>query len=479
MNSNSETHIPLVVDLDGTLLKSDMLHECGMQFIRTKPLKTLTLLSWLRLGKAKFKERLADSVEIDVSVLPYDIEVINFISAEKKKNRKIILATATHHSLAQLIADHLGLFDHVFATTTDRNLSSHRKRDLMVETFGHKGYDYVGNSQDDVEVWEAAAKAYVVNPERGVVAKAKALGNVENITFSNKATLRDWLKGIRLHQWMKNSLIFVPLLAAHQVTDVSLLAQCLLAFVFFGLCASSVYILNDLLDLSDDRHHRTKKNRPFASGKISIAGGLLLFPTLLIIALGGSAFLLPPEFCATLLLYYGLTLTYSLWLKRHMTIDVIALASLYTLRIIAGAAALQLNLTFWLLAFSMFIFLSLALVKRYAELNDARAKGQTSKTRGRGYYPSDLEMVSSLGAASGYLSVMVLALYIHDNTTTTMYSHPQIIWLACPLLLFWITRMWMLTHRGQMNDDPVLFAARDKVSIITGALFGAVFWIAA
>lgn len=479
MNSKSETQVPLVVDLDGTLLKSDMLHECGMQFIRTKPLKAISLLSWLRLGKAKFKEQLANSVEIDVSVLPYDDEVIRFINKEKKKNRLIILATATHSSLAQRIANHLGLFDHVFSSTGECNLSAHRKRDFLVESFGYKGYDYIGNSLDDIEVWESAAKAYVVNPEIGVTRKAKAIGNVESIVISNKTTFKDWLKGVRLHQWMKNLLIFVPLLAAHQASDISLLAQCLLAFIFFGFCASSVYILNDLLDLSDDRHHCTKKRRPFASGKISIAGGLFLFPILLALAFGGSWLTLPREFSATILCYYGLTLTYSLWLKRHMTVDVIALASLYTLRIIAGAAALNLNLTFWLLAFSMFIFLSLALVKRYAELNEARIKGQTAKTRGRGYYPSDLEMVSSLGAASGYLAVMVLALYIHDNTTTTMYSHPQIIWLACPLLLFWITRIWMLTHRGKMNDDPVLFAARDKVSIIVGIFFGAVFWVAA
>jgi 4-hydroxybenzoate polyprenyltransferase len=233
-----------------------------------------------------------------------------------------------------------------------------------------------------------------------------------------------------------------------------------------------------LLDLADDRHHHSKRHRPFAAGRLSIKSGLQLFPILLVGAFSGAAWLLPWEFSGTLIAYYILTLAYSLSLKRQMAIDVIALAALYTLRIIAGAAAFGLELTFWILAFSMFMFLSLALVKRYAELREARRKGDTGKTRGRGYYPADLEMISSLGASSGYLAVMVLALYIHDQATTGLYAHPQVIWLACPLLLFWITRVWMLTHRGQMHDDPVVFAIRDRSSLVVGALFGLVFWIA-
>lgn len=470
---------PLVVDLDGTLLRSDLLLETGLAFVRHRPLKALRLFKWLVKGKAALKANLARAVDIDVTVLPYDPAVLDLVNSARNSGRKVVLATASHISLAERIAEHLGIFDQVLASDEKVNLSSHRKRDLLVENFGVKGFDYVGNSSDDLSVWEVARDAYVVNPERGVERRAQVIGNVKEVMLSNVAGVKDWRKALRLHQWMKNILIFVPLLAAHQLGNYLLIWQGVLAFLFFGLCASSVYLLNDLLDLADDRHHGTKRFRPFASGRLSISSGIMVFPVLLIGAFAGAALFLPWAFVATLVAYYILTFAYSLWLKRQMAVDVIALAALYTLRIIAGAAAFGLELTFWILAFSMFMFLSLALVKRYAELGEARRKGLTQKTRGRGYYPGDLEMISSLGASSGYLAVMVLALYIHDQATTSLYAHSQIIWLACPLLLFWVTRVWMLTHRGQMHDDPVVFAIRDRVSLMVGALFCLVFWAAA
>ena len=470
---------PLVVDLDGTLLRSDLLLETGMAFVRHRPLKALRLFKWLVKGKAALKANLARAVDIDVTVLPYDPAVLDLVNSARNSGRKVVLATASHISLAERIAEHLGIFDQVLASDEKVNLSSHRKRDLLVEHFGVKGFDYVGNSSDDLSVWEVARDAYVVNPERGVERRAQAIGNVKEVMLSNVAGVKDWRKALRLHQWMKNILILVPLLAAHQLGNYLLIWQGVMAFLFFGLCASSVYLLNDLLDLADDRHHGTKRFRPFASGRLSISSGIMVFPVLLIGAFAGAALFLPWAFVATLVAYYILTFAYSLWLKRQMAVDVIALAALYTLRIIAGAAAFGLELTFWILAFSMFMFLSLALVKRYAELGEARRKGLTQKTRGRGYYPGDLEMISSLGASSGYLAVMVLALYIHDQATTSLYAHPQIIWLACPLLLFWVTRVWMLTHRGQMHDDPVVFAIRDRISLMVGALFCLVFWAAA
>ena len=470
---------PLVVDLDGTLLRSDLLLETGMVFVRNQPLRLFKTISWLAKGKAVLKEGLANATQIDVSMLPYDPAVIELIETGRRSGRTIVLATASHHSLAERIAEHLQLFDRVLASNTERNLSAHCKRDLLVECYGEGGFDYAGNSHDDIPVWASARQAYVVNPEPGVERRARAQGNVERVILSNPSDLKDWLKALRLHQWMKNALIFVPLLAAHQLANPLLLWQGMLAFLFFGLCASSVYLLNDLLDLADDRHHHSKRHRPFAAGRLSIKSGLLAFPILLAGAFAGALLFLPWQFSGVLAAYYILTLAYSLSLKRHMAVDVIALAMLYTMRIIAGAAAFSLSLTFWMLAFSMFIFLSLALVKRYAELREARRKGHTEKTRGRGYYPDDLEMISSLGAASGYLAVMVLALYIHDQTTVALYAHPHVIWLACPLLLFWITRIWMLTHRGQMHDDPVVFAIRDRTSLMVGILFSLVFWVAA
>ncbi|WP_455921269.1 UbiA family prenyltransferase [Pseudomonas putida] len=469
---------PLVVDLDGTLLRSDLLLETGIAYVRQFPLQLLKPFQWLASGKATLKEGLAEATTLDVSVLPYDPAVIELIERERAAGRRIVLATASHVSLAQDIADHLQLFDQVLATSGSLNLSSHRKRDLLVEHYGEGGYDYMGNSHDDIAVWATAGKAYVVNPERGVHKRAVAQGNVEQVIHSNRPGARDWIKALRLHQWMKNILICLPLFTAHELTNPTMLMQAVVAFVLFGLCASSVYLLNDLLDLADDRHHKSKRFRPFAAGRLSILSGLLAFPLLLLIAFGGSALLLPWEFTATLVAYYALTLAYSLLLKRKMVVDVIALALLYTIRIIAGAAAFQLELTFWILAFSMFMFLSLAMVKRYAELREAKHKGITEKTRGRGYYPDDLEMISSLGASSGYLAVMVLAMYIHDPATTRLYAHPQIIWLACPMLLFWVSRIWMLTHRGNMHDDPVMFAVKDRTSLLLAVVIGVVFWVA-
>ncbi|HNN66745.1 MAG TPA: UbiA family prenyltransferase, partial [Pseudomonadales bacterium] len=241
----------------------------------------------------------------------------------------------------------------------------------------------------------------------------------------------------------------------------------------------SVYLLNDLLDLSADRRHPRKRRRPFAAGTLPIAHGIIAMPALLLSAFSLSLLINPFAFTATLATYYIFTLAYSLRLKRTLMLDAITLAGLYTLRIIAGAAAVSVIPSFWMLAFSMFLFLSLALVKRYTELRDSRLKGKSELTPGRGYYPADLEMVSALGAASGYLSVMVLALYTQDQTTAALYQQPQLIWLACPLLLYWVTRTWMLAHRGQMHEDPVLFAIKDRVSLLVGALFAAVFWIAA
>jgi 4-hydroxybenzoate polyprenyltransferase len=470
---------PLVIDLDGTLLRSDLLLETGMAFARSQPLRLLKPFSWLAKSKATLKEGLAHATHIDVRVLPYDPVVIALIEAERSNGRRVVLATASHYTLAERVAEHLQLFDQVLASDAERNLSAHSKRDLLVEIYGEQGFDYAGNSHEDIPVWAVARQAYVVNPGVGVERCARAQGNVEQVIRSNTGGVSDWLKALRLHQWLKNTLIFVPLLAAHQLTNPQLIWQGVLAFLFFGMCASSVYLLNDLLDLADDRHHQSKRNRPFAAGRLSIKAGLMVFPVLLVISFGCAAWLLPWQFAGVLAIYYVLSLGYSLLLKRWMGVDVIALAMLYTMRIIAGAAVFNLPLTFWVLAFSMFMFLSLALVKRYSELREARSKGDHEKTRGRGYYPDDLEMISSLGTSSGYLAVMVLALYIQDHATAMLYHQPQLIWLACPLLLFWITRVWMLACRGQMHDDPVVFAISDRISQVVGSLFCLVFWVAA
>ncbi|MHA6846592.1 UbiA family prenyltransferase [Ralstonia syzygii] len=469
---------PLVIDLDGTLIRSDILIESGFAYLKSAPHRFYEPLLWLaRGGKSALKARLADATDLDVTVLPYDAAVLEWLSAERASGRTLVLATASHERYAQAISAHLGLFDKTFATNDSINLSARNKRDRLVAEYGEKGFDYVGNSHDDVVVWQSAERAYVVNPDGGVERAARRLGNVERVIDSRPSPLKAWCKSLRMHQWLKNLLIFVPLLAGHLLGSPEQVLEALLAFLAFGLCASSVYLLNDLLDLEDDRHHPVKRKRPFASGALPLLWGGGMFPILLVTAFLVAWLFLPWRFAAVLLGYYALTLAYSAFLKRRVMIDVVVLAALYTIRIIAGAAAVGAHLTFWLLAFSMFLFLSLALVKRYAELHATRARGLL-KTRGRGYEASDLPMISSLGSAAGYLAVLVLALYIQDAKTASLYRHPQAIWLACPLMLYWVSRTWIITHRGQMHDDPVVFAIRDRVSLAVVALCGFIFWAA-
>lgn len=469
---------PLVVDLDGTLLRSDLLLESALVFLRDQPHRFFAPFHWLMRGKASLKYELAQATEIDVSILPYNKAVIEFIADERGRGRRVMLATASYHHLADQIAGHLALFDEVIATDIRRNLSANAKRDVLVQMFGKHGFDYVGNSQDDLPVWAAARQGFIVNASPPIERQARKIGNIAGVLRSEKPELLDWVKAIRLHQWVKNFLIFVPLLAAHRYTEPSLVLDALFAFLSFSLCASSVYILNDLLDLRDDRHHARKRSRPFASGRLSLQSGLAMFSALLVAAYGIALWELPLAFMAGLTTYYALTLAYSLALKRIIVIDIIVLAGLYTLRVIIGGIALRIPLSFWLLAFSMFIFLSLALVKRYAELLNVVSQGSAEKVRGRGYIPVDLQLIATFGAASGYMAVLVLALYINDAHTAELYKHPEFIWFTCPVLLTWISRVWMLTHRGEMNEDPVTFAVRDPSSLVMGVILAFLFWIA-
>lgn len=462
--------VPLVIDLDHALLRGGLPWETGMALASSQPLRLLKTFGRAFQGKAALANRLTHASNIDVTTLPYDSQVIGLIETARARGQAVILATARDPALATRIADHLHLFDQVVATQGNR--------DSLMLAYGAKGFDYAGCSGEDIPVLAAARNAYLVNPGKGVAQRAQAAGNVSGIMLSKPPNAGEWIRALRMLQWTKNVLIFVPLLAAHQVLNPLLWWQGLLAFLFFSLCASSAYLLNDLLDLDADRHHHTKKFRSFAAGRLSIASGLAAAPLLLALALGGAYLLLPAAFAAALLFYYVLTLAYSLWLKHQIAIDVIALAMLYTLRIVAGAAALSLPLTFWMLAFSMFLFLSLALVKRHVELRGLDEAGIARKAGGRDYNPGDLGVILALGSAAGYLSVLVLALYIHDSSTATLYSYPYLAWLLCPILLFWITRIWMLAHRGKVLEDPVVFTLRDRTSLVTGAMFFLVFLLA-
>ncbi|MBN3726653.1 UbiA family prenyltransferase [Burkholderia sp. Ac-20379] len=463
----------LVVDLEGALLRSGLLVESGCALLRATPHRAAEAVRpLLRGGKAGLTAWLAEQASLDVTVLPYDDAVLGWLRSQHEQGRTLVLTTSGHAGQAQRIADHLGIFDRVMASGTSND--KHGKRDRLVTEFGERGFDYIGRARADLAVWRSAYAAHLVNPSRGLERQAHRHGNVELVIRSRPPLLPAWIRALRFHQWLKNLLIFVPVFAAHKMSDPMLLLQALLAFLAFGMCASSAYLLNDLLDLQDDRHHPMKRKRPFASGALPIAHGALLAPLLLAAAAGIAWLALPARFAGVLGGYYVLTLAYSLYLKKQAMVDVVVLAGLYTARIVAGAAAVSVPLTFWLLGFSMFIFLSLALAKRYAELHSMQAHG-AEKTRGRGYLASDLPLISSLGTSSGYLAVLVLALYIQDARTVELYRSPQTIWLACPLLLYWISRMWMVSHRGQMHHDPIVFAARDRVSLVVAVLFGAIF----
>jgi 4-hydroxybenzoate polyprenyltransferase len=339
--------------------------------------------------------------------------------------------------------------------------------------------DLVGNDSADLEVWRFAGRAHVVGASPGLLSRAKAQGNLGQV-FANAGP--SWavalFKALRPHQWVKNLLVLVPLFAAHRYGDQASLALALLAFVAFGLAASSVYLLNDLVDLGDDRHHPRKRRRPLASGDLSLVSGWLTWPLLLLCAFALSALLLPPLFTGILAVYFLATLAYSLRLKRMAIVDVVTLAGLYTLRIIAGVAAISVPLSFWLLTFSMFLFLSLAFVKRYSELKTAGDAGGHGQIRGRGYSVGDMPMVSTMGTAAGSIAVLVLALYIQDSHTAELYHTPRLIWLACPLLLYWISRVWLIAQRGQMHDDPIVFALKDRTSWLVAACFLGVFVLA-
>lgn len=453
--------IPLCVDLDGTLIRSDLLVESALALIARNPLFIFAMFIWLLRGKACLKQQIAMRIEIDAATLPYNREVNDWIQ-EQQKCRPVILCTASDQKLARLVAGHVGGFSAVLASDGEQNLSGRKKAAILVDRYGERGFDYVGNAVIDLQVWRHARSAIVVEQGSRLSRAAGNVTRVERRFMINGASLAVWLKALRVHQWIKNVLVFLPLLAAHRIFDTSAVVNSLLAFLCFSLCASSVYLTNDLLDIGADRQHARKRHRPFAAGTLPLLAGPLAAASLLLASFV-LAWCVAPAFLMVLVGYYVLTTGYSVRFKRIMMLDVVVLAMLYTSRILAGAAAIRTFPSFWLLAFSMFIFLSLAMIKRYVELASALRAGKVSAS-GRGYDVNDIPLIQSLGASSGYLAVLVLALYIDSTASQALYRHPHYLWLLCPLLLYWISRAWAIAHRGIMHDDPVVFAVKDAVS---------------
>ena len=467
----------IAVDLDGTLTFTDTLHESVLLLIRNRPYLLLFLPFWLLKGIAHIKQKIAENSELDVRKLPFNQPLINWLKKEKLNGKKIILSTAANKKIASAIVKHFDLFDEFIASDSKTNLKGAHKRDALQDRYGVGGYSYAGNSIEDLEVWVGASDAIIVNASDKVLKKASKLTSVVQVFRSDKAGIAAWVRAFRIHQWLKNLLLLVPLIAAHQIGNIQSLGLIAIAFLSFSVCASSVYIVNDLLDLESDRSHPRKKLRPFASAKLPILHGAFAAPLLVATSfmIGASV---GTDFVVVLLVYFALTLTYSFGLKRLVLVDCLALAALYTLRLVAGAVAVAVPLSFWLLAFSIFIFLSLALAKRYAELLVQSREGKTS-AHGRGYLVSDTPLVLALGVSSGYISTLVIALYLHSENVMSMYAEPSAIWLLIPVMLFWVGWVWLTAFRGEMHDDPIVFAAKDKTSLSVAAITAVVFIYAA
>ena len=468
--------VPLAVDLDGTLIRSDMIWESLVRLVRQHPFALLAVPFWWLRGRAFLKQQLAARVRVDAATLPYNEPFLAWLKEQKYSGRRLVLATASDLAMARPVAEHVGLFDEVLASDGKTNLRAHAKLAALTKKFGERGFDYAGNSSVDLEVWGGSREAIVVNAGEVLARRAAERTKVGRTFPAHGSQPAAMLRCLRPHQWLKNLIVFVPVLTAHKLGDRDALTHAAIAFTAFCLCACAVYLFNDLLDLDADRHHATKRNRPFASGALPLPFGLVATPAFLLAAVAVGS-LLSGEFVAVVLFYFILTGAYSLRLKQIALLDVFVLAGLYTARLVAGHVATHIAYSPWLLVFSMFVFLSLALLKRFLELQSLRQQNR-HEARGRGYTATDLELVTTLGLVSGSLAVLVLALYVNSEQVRSLYAHPLRLLLVCPLLLYWVSRIWFIAHRGQMTDDPVAFAVRDWVGYAVGALTFLVMWLA-
>ena len=454
--------VPLCVDLDGTLVYSDTSWESVIRLLRRWPWMVVCFPFWLLRGRAHFKAEVASRVAFEPEHLGYIEEILEFLKEEKAKGRSLVLAA--NQSIADIVSRHLGLFDRALGSDEKINLKGLRKAETLVDSYGRQGFDYVGNDQADIAVWEQARIAYVVNASEKLRRRMGAWGShIEKLPMLN-LNLFDFARALRMHHWIKNALLLVPLVAAHRFTDISEWIKLMIGIVAFGVCASSAYLVNDLLDIESDRRHRSKRARVIASGKLRISKGIYLALGLLVVgvllALG-----LPEGFLACLLIYWLGANLYSLFLKQIYLVDVVVLAGLYFLRILSGAEIVDVVVSPWLFIFSLFFFLSLALSKRYVELLRI-ADLPVTKIAGRGYGTGDGWVVLLSGAGSGVLSIIVLAFYMNSGHIDTLYRKAEFIWIGVLLTLVWISRVWYRAKRGLLDDDPIIFAIKDRTSYV-------------
>jgi 4-hydroxybenzoate polyprenyltransferase/phosphoserine phosphatase len=473
----ADPHPPLYVDLDGTLVSTDTLDECLLRIAVRRPQMLLLLPFWLLRGKAYFKDRVAAAAAHLLGRLPFRESVVNYVRAQKNGSGTVVLATAANYRVAEHVKSELPLFAEVLASDADTNLSGETKLARIREHAAGRPFAYIGDHPKDVPIWMASERAVVVDGSWRLQDRIREVTDVVVIPADRKATVRDWMRQLRCHQWSKNLLLVAALILAHKVTSVPAVFACLVAVAAFSLAASATYIGNDLLDLPFDREHPRKCKRPLASGLISIRAAVAVAACLLAAAFGMSLALLPVAFSAMLLGYLAINFCYSVWFKRVAVLDVMLLAGFYVYRVLIGAVAIQVVISPWLLAFSMFFFLGLGMIKRFADLVLAERKEQNA-VAGRSYLTADMDFFRSVGTASSCVAVLVLALYLQSQEVTKLYTHPQMLWLVCPLVLYWNLRAWFVAQRGDMPDDPIVFALRDPVSYIVGALTAVVLFAA-
>lgn len=477
----------LAVDLDGTLVATDTLWESLMVLVGQQPLTLLQVPGWLMHGKSVFKRKVAQHVALDPAALPYREQVVALARRAYDEGRPVILASACDQSIADAVAAHLGCFTAVVASDGKTNCSGEEKAkqiraavaqatDNMSASNDH-AFDYAGNAKADLPVWTAAQNAYLVDTPGPIAKQAKPHGQTTDLVPRSTGTLPALARAARPHQWVKNILLALPLLLAHAAGEAELWLRLLPAFLAMGLCASAVYLVNDLLDLRSDRLHPTKRRRPLATGELPIPAALSAAPLLVLAAVALAYLTLPLGFVGVLLVYTASAWLYSIVVKAKLMLDVIWLACLYVIRIVAGGEAVEVETSAWLLAFALFMFLCLAFAKRYSELRVLEDEGRT-RAEGRAYRTSDQHLVSSMGITSGYMGVMVFALYINSRAVTDLYAHPQVLWVICPLLLYWVSRLWGRAHQRALRDDPLLFALTDRVSYIVVAIVALVALIA-
>jgi 4-hydroxybenzoate polyprenyltransferase len=462
------TALPLCVDLDGTLVRSDTLVE-GFCALATDPRVVTALLS-LANGRAAFKQSVAAGACLDLALLPYNDTFLTFLRAQKAAGRYLVLATAADRRIARAIALHLGIFDEVIASDGSTNLKGAAKAAALTDRFGVKGFVYAGNATSDLPIWHQAAAVILVNAPASAAGELRGTVPIELSIADQPPLLPELLNAMRPHQWVKNVLVFVPILTAHALTETSAWVGGILMFLAFCFTASAIYLVNDLLDIAADRAHPRKRLRPFARGAVPLPVGAAAAVVLLI---AGLVLALVGHVAWVVALYALMSISYSLGLKQLPLVDVFMLGGLYTIRLFGGGEATGHRLSLWLLGFSSFLFLSLALLKRVEEMMSLSSTGGSKAAR-RGYSAADTPILQLFGVASAFASSIVLALFVQNEATAQDYASPSMLWFVVPLLLFWQCRMWLSGARGYMYHDPIVYAVRDRISWAIGATVAAV-----